>query len=208
MVTNDTADISATLRFAVAEGLVRLSMFSEADAAEVASESATSFSALMRTLLGKIEATANLEVEPAATSTTAATTVATATVVTPAARIGRLKSNHVVLLLVLLRQFDRSYCVGDHSASLSVGDVKNILAIFLRFIKEKDAFTQDIACLGICQLYHIAGRVGETDGATTTIGRSVLSLAEYVAYEVTVVLTRQKRATQPAGYSVAGEASA
>lgn len=80
---------------------------------------------------------------------------------------------------------------------------KMLLELLLRFLKDKDLFIQDVCCMSLCHLYHTADRttVSETAVMAGLAGQSV-TVAEYIAQEVTVALTREKRAVQPAGYNV------
>lgn len=55
--------------------------------------------------------------------------------------------------------------------------------LFLRFLQEKDAFVQDVSCMGLCQLFHHARQSFTGDYIDSQASRS-LTLAEKIAQEV------------------------
>ena len=109
------------------------------------------------------------------------------------------RSTYCVTLLVLVK----SSASGN---SFPAVIVRKIVEVFLRFMRDKDLFVQDICCMGLCHLYNSSGSAGkEVTGLTGPAGQPV-SVSEYVAYEVMVTLMRERRTVQPVGYS-AGSSS-
>lgn len=106
------------------------------------------------------------------------------------------RSTYCVTLLVLIKR-----CAPGKIFPKAI--TKLILELLLKFMKEKDLFIQDVCCMSLCHLYDTADRTTVTETAVMAglAGQSV-TVAEYIAQEVTVALTREKRAIQPAGYNV------
>lgn len=92
----------------------------------------------------------------------------------------------------------------DAAYKLSMQLLKRLLLVFLKLLKENDASIQDICCRGLCFIYLIAVlRKGELLDVS-----SIPDPSAFITREVINTLTREKRAVQPAGYSVAGTAAA
>jgi len=90
----------------------------------------------------------------------------------------------------------------DAKYKLSMKLLRRLLLVYLKLLKENDASIQDICCRGLCFIYLIAVlRRGELLDVPSIPDPSV-----FVTREVIATLTREKRAAQPAGYSVAGTA--
>jgi hypothetical protein len=116
------------------------------------------------------------------------------------------RSNCCVALLVLVKT-----CAPGRNFPKST--VRKIVEIFLRFMKDKDLFIQDICCMALCHLYNSNGSeslsfaaVQEVNGLTGPAGQPV-TVSEFVAYEVMVTLMRERRVAQPAGYNVGSTAT-
>lgn len=111
------------------------------------------------------------------------------------------RATFCVALLVLIK-------ARSPGKTFPISCTKLLLELLLRFLKEKDLFTQDVCCMSLCHLYDTADRTSATETAVMAglAGQSV-TVAEYIAQEVTVALTREKRAIQPAGYTVGATAS-
>lgn len=91
----------------------------------------------------------------------------------------------------------------DASYKLSMHLLKRLLLVFLKLLKENDASIQDICCRGLCFIYLIAVLRREELMDVS----SIPDPSAFITREVINTLTREKRAVQPAGYSVAGTAA-
>ena len=72
-----------------------------------------------------------------------------------------------------------------------------LMDTMLHLLRYGDAFTQDVACLGLCQLYYVS--VHCYDNTKLVCGKSV---AERISHEVIMALSRERRASQPLGIAV------
>ena len=142
------------------------------------------------------------------------------------------KGAHAVTLLVLL-----THLVPVESAEPTWCPVfplpllKHTLELLLLLLRESDAFVQDISCMGICRMHHIArsrtisSNVGDSggrslndsdvsstssssgtqqDAAKAPSAPAGQTLLNYVCKEVIATITRERRHHQPAGFAVAG----
>lgn len=92
----------------------------------------------------------------------------------------------------------------DATYKLSMRLLKRLLQVFLKLLKENDASIQDICCRGLCFIYLITVLKKEE----LLDIPSISDPSAFVTGEVISTLTRERRAVQPAGYSVAGTAAA
>ena len=72
-----------------------------------------------------------------------------------------------------------------------------LMDTMLHLLRHGDPFTQDVACLGLCQLYYLS--VHCYDDAKLVHGKTV---AERISQEVIMALSREQRASQPIGIGV------
>lgn len=107
-----------------------------------------------------------------------------------------------VALLVLIKKH-------TPGASFPKPVVRSIVEALLRFLKDKDVFIQDVCCMCLCHLYYSADTALSSvpEGALTGLTGQAVSVADFIAIEVMVALSRERRAAQPVGYG-AGSASA
>lgn len=113
------------------------------------------------------------------------------------------RSTYCVALLVLVkacapgRAFPKVY-------------VRSIVDVLLRFLKDKDVFLQDICCMALCHLYSTADRTVpavEAHAVLAGLAGQPISVSDYIAQEVMLVLMRERRAPQPVGYSAGATTS-
>ena len=107
-----------------------------------------------------------------------------------------------VILLVLVR-FNRAAAFdlrsksraeeNQHFAALSPDEYKLILTLLLQLLREKNPLTQDMCSIAICHLYDAAVLMD-----ANAISRAY-SLSDYISDEVTTILSREKKLSQPAG---------
>ena len=107
-----------------------------------------------------------------------------------------------VILLVLVRfirsaAFDLSSKLhaeeNRYFAVLSPDEYKLILTLLLQLLREKNPLTQDMCSIAICHLYDAAVLMD-----ANSISRGY-SLSDYISDEVTTILSREKKLSQPAG---------
>lgn len=218
-------DETPLLRFALAEGLVRMSAVSaprqSACPFTVSSHSAAAQAVAMQPLDEESE---NLPVLTRVLLGIIETAVANGTSHLPegARQPGTLdKSTAGVLLLVLVKQSGSSL----HSSTMNGNFQSNNLLpklkalpkkevirtteLFLQLLREKDAFLQDMSCAGLCYLFNRACQYDKNLAVTPRLLESEcdtsdvkgLLLSEIVGREVIATLTREKRGPQAAGGS-------
>ena len=189
------------LRFALAEGLVRLSSISvppfPMDTTDLSmGQEGKPLPPLMRVLLGVVET---------------AVLGPTSTVVTAGGTGGASSGKHVhiparataaAILLVLVTRVHGNTAL---ELTFSARDVVRCVELFLQLLREKDsALVQDLSCAGLCQLYAVAKQRDEpslTIGTLERLPNHVKSLSEQIAFEVMATLCREKRLNAPAGRS-------
>lgn len=217
------------LRFALAEGIVRMSAApmsrhcppniamrltmvaeenghcdpsSEASTDSIGKPSRLPF--LTRVLLDKIESAVS------GTSQILAL-IGQKGVVTPPSPATFDKITAGMLLLVLVSQSTRPSNIVESDANaenesphvpvLPKREIIRGTELFLLLLREKDAFLQDVSCAGLCYLYHCACRHVEQPLSPASIMQNGTdkSLSEIIGREVIATLTREKRGLQAAG---------
>jgi hypothetical protein len=113
------------------------------------------------------------------------------------------KSTMSVALLVLIKALKPGF-------TFPKPVVRTVVETLLRFLKDKDVFIQDICCLALCHLYYTADTTTPAvpEGTLTGLAGQAVSVADFVAIEVMVTLSREKRAAQPVGYNAGSGATA
>jgi hypothetical protein len=107
-----------------------------------------------------------------------------------------------VILLVLAR-FNRSVAFDSNSKSqsedsqrivvLSPDEYKLILPLLLQLLREKNPLTQDMCSMALCHLFD-ASILMELNAKS-----SGPFLSDYISDEVTTILSRERKLSQPAG---------
>lgn len=116
------------------------------------------------------------------------------------------RSSYCVLLLVLIK----THAPGK---TFPKAVVRSIVETLLRFLKDKDVFIQDICCMSLCHLYYTADTTAPADasaadaGVLTGLTGQAVSTSQFIAIEVMVALSREKRGAQPVGYAAGATAS-
>ena len=183
------------LRFALAEGLVRLSSISvppfPMDTTDLSmGQEGKPLPPLMRVLLAVVE-----------------TAVLGPTSTAGGASNGKhvhipARATAAAILLVLVTRVHGNATL---ETTFSARDVVRCVELFLQLLREKDsALVQDLSCAGLCQLYAVAKQRDEpslTIGTLERLPNHVKSLSEQIAFEVMATLCREKRLNAPAGRS-------
>eukprot|EP01038_Epipyxis_sp_PR26KG_P004446 gene4446-6289_t len=117
------------------------------------------------------------------------------------------KSTISVILLLFIDKIlvNGSYCI-------SYIQFKSICSLILTLLRENDPFVQDMACWSLSHLFTAAQihmkKINALNEKTSENSQGqVHDWVDYLANEVIITLTREKKGYQPAGYSVAGEAA-
>lgn len=92
--------------------------------------------------------------------------------------------------------------LGSCSGFLPFEFFEKTMRLFLISLKEKDGFLQDVSCMGLCRLHHLA-KISHCI-FPANLGEKYESLADYLSSEIVLVITRQTRYAQPLGYDVSG----
>lgn len=93
------------------------------------------------------------------------------------------------------------------SGSLPFNLFERLLRQFLLLMRSKDGFVQDTSCMGLCTLHALSVRI-DKERSCLDVPEQVISkfgsLSAFISSEIVVVLTREVRAPQPAGYDSYG----
>eukprot|EP01039_Chlorochromonas_danica_P009844 gene9844-10889_t len=92
--------------------------------------------------------------------------------------------------------------LGSCSGFLPFEFFEKTMRLLLNSLREKDGFLQDVSCMGLCRLHHLA-KISRCI-FPVNLSEKYESLVDYLSSEIVLVITRQTRYTQPLGYDVSG----